>query len=199
MSEPQGLRAIFKKWGWDVSTNAAGTLLASAIAAVILAAVSFIQPLNQWLFGLVYLWGWALVGLVVVGAICGFSVARYRYRKVMADTASSPFSSAAVPRNAAPFHPNDLESRVLRLLRIADGKWASFGLMARQLAVSSQQDLRQALRRLEAESWIEGHRDNYISKEDAQSFRLADAGITYARANGFQTLTEIEREEAAKK
>lgn len=199
MNKSGGWRTALKKWGWDASTNAVGSIAGALLLAGVVAVASFFRPSNKWLYSEVYLWGgWALVLIVGIAVAGGFLAAHFLYRRSRRRPSDSPFGSVAVPRQSVPFQPNDLESRVIRLLRLADGKWANFSQMVKQLAVSSQQDLRQALRKLEAEGWIEANEDNYVMKDGAQSYRLEDAGITYARAHGYKTLTEIEREQAAK-
>lgn len=199
MKKSGGWRATLRKWGWDASTNAAGSIAGALLFAAVVAIASFFKPSNEWLYDEIYLWGgWTLVLIVLVAVASGFLAAHFLYRRSRRRPSDFPIGSVAVPRQPVPFQPNDLESRVIRLLRLADGQWAGFSLMVKRLAVSSQQDLRQALRKLEAEGWIEGHEDNYIMKDGAQSYRLEDAGITYARTNGYKTLAEIERERGAK-
>lgn len=187
--------SIWRRWGWEVSTNTVAGVLSAAVIAAFLALGAFVQPLRHWLFSQVPLLGWGLVVIVLVAVFVGALIS-FMFCRKCSDTAPARgvFSSAAVSREPEPFEVGDLEERVLRLLRIADGKWADFSFMTKNLAVSSQQDLQQALSRLSGEGWIQEHEDNYVMKEQACRYRLADEGISYARKRGFKTAIEIERE-----
>jgi len=193
MSETHDWRRILRRWWLDVSANAIGGILAALILALFAAAIAASHPLRAWLSGRVFLWGWALVVAIGAAGLTGYCIAWWRYRRAQEDLSDSPFSSGASIGDLAPFEPSDLERRAIRLLRIADGKWVNFETIAENLAVGSQQDLHQALKRLAGIQWIEGHKENFLKHERAYSFRLADAGITFAREHGYETLTEIER------
>lgn len=184
-------RRSLQGWGRDVSTNVVGGLLTAAIIAVCGLAVSFVEPVRTWVFGFVFLYGWSLVLLIVGGALVGFFLGRGLIaRKVKVP---SPFSVSAVSRESPPFQPDELGERVIDVLRYADGRWVSLGQLIKFLEVHSRQDLILSIRSLSEEGWAEEHGDNYIRKEDMQSFRLGAPGIAFAKAKGFQTQTEFER------
>lgn len=181
----------FQGWGRDVSTNVVGGLLTAAIVAVCGLAVSFLAPVRSWIFGFVFLYGWSLVLLVVGSALIGFFLGRRLIAKRV--EVPSPFAVSAVPRDRPSFQPDELGERVIDVLRYADGRWVSLAQLIKFLEVHSRQDLILSVRSLSTEGWAEEHEDNYIRKEDAQSFRLGPPGVAFAKAKGFQTQTEFER------
>lgn len=191
MSEAHDWRRTLRRWWLDVSTNAIGGIVTTLILALG-AAVAASTPLQAWLSGRV-VWGWLLVVLVVGALFTGFFAARWLHRRTQEDRSDSPFSSGASIRDLPPFEPSDLQRRAIQLMRVEDGRWVDFETIAEDLGVGSQQDLQQALRRLADEGWIERHKENFIKHERAHLFRLADAGINFAREHGYATLTEIER------
>lgn len=177
--------------GREITTN----VVAGVITAIVLAVGAWlIAPVRNWLLSPAYLYGWVFVAIVLsalgLGLLVGGQILR-RSRAALA--AHSPAPGPAVSFGPMRFEPNDLERRAIRLLRIADGKWASFDLMVEQLAVGSRQDLAQSLTRMMEAGWVEGANDNIYKKEGARSYRLDDRGITYAREQGFETYTEIQR------
>ncbi len=178
-------------WGRDVSTNVAGGLLTTAIIALLGLAVSFVAPLRSWVFGFVFLYGWALVLLIGASGFVGFFLAR-RLGSPRVEV-PAPFAVSAVPREHPPFQPDQLGERVIDVLRYADGRWVSLGQLIKFLEVHSRQELILSVRSLSKEGWAEEHDDNYIRNEDAQAFRLGPPGVAFAKAKGFQTQTEFER------
>lgn len=108
----------------------------------------------------------------------------------------APATAPAAMARAEPtqYEPDELAVRVIRLLRIADGRWTTVEQMARFLEVNSQQDLQHALKKMRSLKWVEAHRANAGRDDSARSYRLDGPGIEFARKQGFPTLTEIEQE-----
>lgn len=183
----------FRQWSWDVSTNTVGGLLSLAVVALAGLVVSFVHPVRSWLLGFVYLYGWSLIILVLGGVFCGYLIARLSLKR--RKEALPLFASAAVPHGLVSFQPDELETRIIDVLRYADGRWVAVGQLIEFLEVSSRQELILAVRHLVIEGWIEGHEDNALRNESSQSFRLGAAGVAFAKANGFETQTEFERKQ----
>lgn len=103
-------------------------------------------------------------------------------------------STSIAPQASPHYEPDELAVRVVRLLRIADGKWTTMDQMVRFLEVGSRQDLQVTVKKMKSLGWIEAYRDNSSFVEGSQQYRLGGPGIEFARKNGFKTLIEMERE-----
>ena len=170
-------------WARKISMDVASGLVLAGVLGVLALLGSMIEPVKQWLLGKVAVPGWGLVVLAAGTVVAGYLVgSRLGTRR----GARTDF-----PVRQSVFRPNDLEERAIMTMRLADGRWVAFALLAKQLSVSSQQDLLQSINRLSNALWIEQGPDNYILQEDERCYRLADAGITYARERGYPTLTEL--------
>jgi len=190
MTQEPDQAAGWRKFGWDVSTNTVSNLIAAGVLAVAVAAVSLLRPVQAWLSGKVYLYGWGVVLVVVTVMATGYLLGR---RRSKAPREEGAFSVGAYPREPIVFQPDRLQTSLIELMRYADGRWTDRDQVARLLTVSSRQDLDLALSQLEVEGWIEGHDDNYLMKEGNHMFRLAGLGIGFAKGKGYPTQTEFER------
>jgi hypothetical protein len=191
MSAKDSTSQGWRKWWGDATSGALGGIIeAGAIWLGTLALGAVFPPVKAWLLRSVEMavWGFLSIGLGAI--LLGFlaAVARMRSRNISA-TAEAP---QALPNFDAPephFQPDDLQKRVLRMLRLADGDPISAEKIEEFVKCGSVQDVEEALEGLQRQHWAIRYLTHPVR------YKLAGPGVAYARDEGFQTYAQVKEDE----